>query len=98
MQDILTCDMWHVTHGGGELSLKMSAPQILLFEIDSVLKILNENITQWMNELMNNQGVYRTAPATPGLLNIQSVKKSQDFIVENLAFSELICEDYLYFS
>ena len=51
-----------------------------------------------MNELMNNKGVYRTAPATPGLLNIQSVKKSQDFIVENLAFSELIGKDYLYFS
>ena len=87
-----------MTHGGGELSLKMSAPQILLFEIDSVLNILNKKITQLMNELMNNKGVYRTAPATPGLLNIQSVKKSQDVIAENLAFSEVICEDYLYFS
>ena len=50
---------------GGEHSLKISAPQLLWFGIDSVLKIMNERITQSVND----EGVYRTAPATPGLLN-----------------------------
>ena len=31
------------------------------------MKILNERMTK-INELMNAGGVYRTAPATPGLL------------------------------
>ena len=53
---------------GYEHSLKISAPQLLRFGIDSVLKILNERMTQLINELMNDGGVYRTAPATPGLL------------------------------
>ena len=39
----MTCDMWHIV--GGEHSLQMSAPQLLRFGIDSVLKILNERIT-----------------------------------------------------
>ena len=33
----------------GEYSLKMSAPQLLQFGVDSFLKILNERITEWMN-------------------------------------------------
>ena len=56
-----------MTHGGGEHSLKISAPPLLLFGIDSVLNIPNEKITQLINEWMNGKGVYRTAPATPGL-------------------------------
>ena len=60
----MTCDMWHMV--GGEHSLKISAPQLLRFGMDSVLKILNERITQLVNELMNEGGVYRIAPATPG--------------------------------
>ena len=41
----LTCDMWHVTcimwhMVGGEHSLKISAPQLLWFGINSTLKIL----------------------------------------------------------
>ena len=55
---------------GGEHSLKMSAPQLLRFGIDSVLKILNERITQSVNQSVNDEGVYRTALATPGLLFI----------------------------
>ena len=53
---------------GGEHSLKISAPHLLRFGIDSVLKILSKRITYQINELMNDEGVYRTAPATPGLL------------------------------
>ena len=43
----MTHDMWHMV--GGEHSLKISAPQLLLFEIDSVLKILNKRMTDWIN-------------------------------------------------
>ena len=38
--------------------------------MDSVLKILNERMTELINEWMKYEGVYRTAPAPPGLLNI----------------------------
>ena len=27
-------------------------------------------MTDWINELINEEAVYRTVPATPGLLNI----------------------------
>ena len=56
--------MWHVTHDmwhmvGGKHSLKILAPQLLRFGIDSVLKVLNKRITQRINKLMNHKGVYR---------------------------------------
>ena len=68
----LTPHTWHVTHDmwhmvGGEHSLKISAPQLLRFGKDSVLKILSERITH----LMNYKSVYKTALATPGLLMIE---------------------------
>ena len=48
----------------------MSAPQLLWFGIASVLKILNNMLTKLINkESMSDKGVYRTALATPGLLN-----------------------------
>ena len=55
----VTTDLWHVTRDmwhmvGGEHSLKFSAPQLLRFGID----------------IVSDKGVYRTAPATPGLLII----------------------------
>ena len=54
---------------GGEHYLIMSAPKLLRFGIDSVLKIVNENMTQSINQSINDKGVCRTAPATLGLLN-----------------------------
>ena len=48
--------------------LNSSAHQFLQFWMDSVLKILNERIPQSVNELVNYEDVYKTAPATPGLL------------------------------
>ena len=54
----VACDMWHMV--GGEHSLKMSAPQLLRFGIDSVLKM-----TQWMN----HEGVY----GTKGLLKTKYI-------------------------
>ena len=35
---------------------------------DSVWKILNERMTNLINEWINYEGAYRTAPASPGLL------------------------------
>ena len=54
----MTCNTWHVTHYmghmvGGELSLKVSALQLLWFSIDSVLKSLNKRITELIKELIN---------------------------------------------
>ena len=46
----MTCEMWHMV--GGEHSLQISASQLLRFGIESVLKILNERITDWMNKLL----------------------------------------------
>ena len=53
---------------GGEHSLKISAPQLLWFGIDSTLNIFPQTMTHLMNELISDGGDCRTAPATPGLL------------------------------
>ena len=53
---------------GGEHSLKISAPQLLWFGIDSTLNIFPQTMNHLMNELISDGGDYRTAPATPGLL------------------------------
>ena len=37
--------------------------------MDSVLKILDERITQLIDQGINYKGVYRTEPAEPDLLN-----------------------------
>ena len=60
-------DMWHMV--GGEHSLKSLASKLLPFGIYDVLKIWRKRLTQLMNESINDEAVYRTAPATPGLLN-----------------------------
>ena len=54
---------------GGGHSLKISAPQLLWFGIDSTLNIFPQTMTQLLNQFINHRGVWRTAPATPGLLN-----------------------------
>ena len=58
--------------GGGEPSLKNSAPQLLQLESEGVLKYFHKRLKkkdELMNELMNHNGVCRTALASPGLLN-----------------------------
>ena len=50
-----TPDMWHM----------VSSP-VFTAGTDSVLKILNKMMT----ELINEEGVHRTAPAKPGMLII----------------------------
>ena len=71
----VTRDTWHVTHDtwhvwGGEHSLKISAPQLLPFVIYDIMKIWRMN--HWINEWNNHEAAYRTALATPGLLNRKS--------------------------
>ena len=46
----MTHDMWHVI--GGEHSLKISAPQLLRGEKDSVLKIGRNRMSDWLAELI----------------------------------------------
>ena len=58
---------------GGEHSLKISAPQLLWFGIDSTLNIFPQTISESVTELMNHGGDCRTAPATPGLLTILNI-------------------------
>ena len=49
----LTRDMWHMV--GGDISLKILAPQLLRFGIDSILniflQIMTYSINEWINEL-----------------------------------------------
>ena len=52
--------------GGIEPSLKISAPKLLEFWSEGVLNIFAQRMTESLNELMSNKGVFRTAPATPG--------------------------------
>ena len=63
----LTCDMLHLTHdtwrGTPDMWHMVSSP-VLTAGTDSVLKILNKIMT----ELINDEGVHRTAAATPGML------------------------------
>ena len=35
------------------------------------MKIWRKRVTESVSQLMNHEAVYRTAPATPGLLNVQ---------------------------
>ena len=66
------CDMWHVV--GGEHSLKILAPYLLLFVIYDIMKIWRTRMNDWLNQsinqLINYKAVCRTAPATPGLLKM----------------------------
>ena len=73
---------------GGEHSLKISAPQLLWFGIDSALKIYPQTMTQLMNELINDEAVCRTAPATPGLLKIG---KESNIMFLKLRLCTIVC-------
>ena len=75
----MTFDTWHVTHGEGELYLKILAPQLLRFGIDSVLKILNtkdEVMNEWKNEWIYHKGVNKTSQATLG--------QQEQFMLQNI--------------
>ena len=59
----MTCDMWHVTHGGGGI----------FSQNFNSWKILNIKNTQSVNESVNDEGDFKTAPATPGLFKTEHV-------------------------
>ena len=88
--------MWHMV--GDEHSLKVLAPQLLRFGIDSVLKILNERMTQimtyWINESVNDEGVYRTAPATPGLLI--TIFPSNRYVINRPGVAGIVLKKFSY--
>ena len=64
----VTHDMWHATCCGGWTFI--SAPQLLWFGRDNVLKIFSQKITDWLTESVSDQGVCKTALVTPSLLKI----------------------------
>ena len=76
----VTPNAWHVTPdtwkvGGGEPSLKCSAPLLLRFGNEGLMEIFKIKIpTKWMNYY---KAVYRIAPATTGLLitHLQNITK-----------------------
>ena len=63
----VTCDMWNVTHGRGWTFSQNFRSLALMVWLYRWLEGLEET-GQWMNELMSNEGDFRTALATPGLL------------------------------
>ena len=66
----VTCGMWHVTGGGrGTFSENFSLLALTTWE-GRFVEYLEEK-AHWLNQLMNDKGVCRTAPATPGLLKKQ---------------------------
>ena len=52
----LTCDTWHGTNGG-EWTFSQNFSSLA-------------SLAQWINQWMSDKGDWRTAPATPDLLNI----------------------------
>ena len=60
-----------MTHGGNSAFFQnFSSPALTAW--DRQYREDSEQKDHSNNESMNEEGVYRTAPATPGLINIQS--------------------------
>ena len=47
------------------------APFCLMFVIYDIMKISRKRLTHWLTESVNDEAVFRAAPATPGLLKTQ---------------------------
>ena len=62
----VTCDTWHT--GGNENCLKISASWLTVLDIQSCEDISKTH--DLINYLISTRGVWRTVPATPGLLVI----------------------------
>ena len=58
----VACDMWHVTC---DICVKFISPVLKVWDWQC---LEDSERNQWINERMNHKGVYRTVPATPGLL------------------------------
>ena len=78
----MTCDTWHVTRdawhmtrdmfGGWTFSQNFSSLALTICDLwyYEDLEEKAGSISIWMNELINDEAVYRTALAPPGLLKI----------------------------
>ena len=66
----VTPDTWHLTHSVGlTFSQNSSSLALLVWDWQWIEDIWTKGcVTEWMNESMNHKPVYRTAPATLGLL------------------------------
>ena len=98
----VTCDMWHVTcdtwhmtcemFGGVNILSKFQLPSSYCFWFMILWRSERKgSLNEWMNELIIDEAVYRTAPATPGLLNRlchsdQELSKSRRASKSNLWF------------
>ena len=67
----MTCDTWHVTHGGGwTISKNFRSPALKVWNKQCLedYEQKDDQLSQWINQWINHKGVCRTALATPGLL------------------------------
>ena len=89
----VTCDTWHVKHYIWHVTRYtqrvVNIVSKLYFSSRLWLMIFGRfggkgSLNQWMNQSLNDKGVCRTAPATPGLLIkcIQRAATRQSLIVE----------------
>ena len=71
----VTRDTWHVTHEmfGGGVNILSNFSSLALTVCDLWYYEDLEEKDEWPNDWMNHEAVYRTAPATPGLLKIKSM-------------------------
>ena len=75
----VTRDTWHVTHdtwdvwGGWTFSQNFRSLALTVWDLGYYEDL--EEKDEWINQLINHEAVYRTAPATPGLLNISSYQQ-----------------------
>ena len=66
----MTRDMWHMT-GGGDVNFlsKFWLPSSYGLGVKVLWRYFHKgSLTDWVSYFMNDEGVCRTAPATPGLL------------------------------
>ena len=65
------CDTWHIAHdiyGGWTFSQNFSSLALTVCDLWYYEDL--EEKDEWLNQWINDEAVYRTAPATPGLLKI----------------------------
>ena len=66
----VTCDTWHVTCDMfGGLTFYQNFSSLALTVCDLCYYEDLEEKAHWLSDWINHEAVYRTAPATPGLLN-----------------------------
>ena len=69
----ITGDTWHMTHSVG-WTFYQNFSSLPVWDWQCLEDIWTKgSVTELFNELMNDQGDCRTAPATPGLLNITNI-------------------------